>query len=88
MNDWIDDLFDTVESYDDSSRLRDYCFNLWDEVDFVERFEAYDFWARIESGNRDELIEILRQLNDRRPDKVRAGTATQKEIVKFINDRI
>lgn len=88
MSDWLDEIFNTQESFDETPRLRDYCFNLWDSIDFPEKMEAHDYWTRIETGKEDDLKEILRQLIDRLPDKVREGRATQKEIAEFINDRL
>jgi len=86
--DWIDELFEEVESYDGDPRLRDYCFNIWDQTKFCERMEEYEYYSRIECADRSELVELLRELLDRQPEKVRSGMATQKEIIKFINDRI
>ena len=85
--DWIDELFTEVESYDESPRLREYCFSLWESLEWVERFEEYDYYSRIECADLEELQELLRGLKDRLPEKVREGNANQKEIARFIKDR-
>jgi len=85
--DWIDELFTEVENYDQSPKLREYCFSLWESLEWAERFEEYDYYSRIESADLEELQELLRGLKDRLPEKVREGNANQKEIARFIKDR-
>jgi len=85
--DWIDELFTEVESYDQTPRLREYCFSLWESIGWSERLEEHDYYTRIECANLDELQELLRDLKDRQPEKVREGRANQKEIAQFIKDR-
>lgn len=62
--DWLDELIDSANSVDVDYKLREYAYNLHDNIKWLEREEEARVFASIGDAERNELLEIVARLID------------------------
>jgi len=79
--DWIDELFEKIDGGD--TRFKEYLNSMLEHI-HLSRMEANQYSNRIAQGDREELIQIATELNDKRPEPTQANYYNQTDILNIL----